>query len=79
MNPNILTMPLIETFACDGKAPNVLGAHNLAHDALEAALGIDPPAAWTLKVMQHSYDVTSGGVVFHAEFARNPEFESDES
>jgi len=76
----MLSLPLAETLAVDGKAPNTQAAHNMAHDALTAACDSstpDPIEAWTLKVMQHAYDPETGGVVFHAEFVRNPHFEQE--
>ena len=75
----VLSLPLAETFIVEGKAPNVLGAHNMSHDALGTALGTDPAPAWALKVMNHAYDPESGGVAFHAEFVRNPNFEAEEA
>jgi len=69
-----LAQPLLETFACDGQAPNVLAAHNMAHDALTQRLQGDPAEAWSLKVIQHGW--SEQGVTFHAEFLRNPEFEN---
>jgi len=76
----ILSTPLMETFAVEGKAPNTMSAHNMAHDALTAACDggtPDPLEAWALKAMLHTYDPETGGVAFHAEFARNPEFENE--
>lgn len=70
----ILSLPLAETFLVDGRAPNVLAAHNMAWDGLTGSLSTDPVAAWAMKVMQHSW--VEGGVVFHAEFARDPNFEA---
>ena len=74
----LLTLPLAETLTVDGKAPNTVGAHNMAHDALAAACApLDPVEAWTLKAIQHAYDPETGGVVFRAEFLRNPNFEQE--
>jgi hypothetical protein len=83
-NPNILTMPLVETFQCSGLAESVLAAHVMSRNALVAVLGGDPAEAWSLKMMTHSYtpaDPSKGretpGVSFSAEFARNPEYDEE--
>lgn len=81
MNPNILTMPLMEVFKCGGVAPNILASHNLAWDALNGVLAGDPEGAWSLKVMTHVWVAHEGApaVQFEAEFVRNPEFEQEAS
>ena len=71
-----LTQPLAETFVCSGVAPNVLGAHNMAWDALTSSLGGDPIAAWKLGEIMHAYSTEPPGVAFSATFLRNPEFEA---
>ena len=77
----VLTQPLAETFGCGGLAPNIPAAHNLAWDALEASLGGDPGAAWTLKTMEHEFvpSAERPGVQFRATFARNPEYDGEGS
>lgn len=79
MHPNILTMPLLETFKCGGTAPNILASHNLAWDALTGVLGGDPVEAWSLKVMTHAWATVNEApaVQFEAEFVRNPEYENE--
>jgi hypothetical protein len=79
VNPNILTLPLMETFQCGGLAPNILASHNLAWDALTGVLAGDPIEAWSLKVMTHTWVAheDAPGVQFVAEFARNPEYEAE--
>ncbi len=70
----------LETFSVKGKAAHVLAANAKAWSALEACLGVDPVAAWSLKVMQHAYDPTANpGVEFLAEFVRDPDYDPDAS
>ena len=78
MNPQILSMPLIETFQCGGLAPNILASHNLAWDALTGVLAGDPIEAWSLKVMTHSWvsHADAPAVQFNAEFVRDPEYDA---
>lgn len=71
----IMSLPLAETFIIEGKAANVHAAHNMAHDALKNVLGIDPYAAWDMKIMNHGW--TLQGIDFHAEFVRNPHYEDE--
>lgn len=77
MNPQILEMPLLETFQCGGVAQNVVMSHNLAWDALTGVLGVDHPEAWSLKVMTHAWVTHEGApaVQFSAEFVRTPDEE----
>lgn len=73
----ILSKPLAETFTAQGMAPNVIVAHNYAWLALEDCLGDDPVRAWQLKGMQHVHSTDPKGVVFTAEFAREPNYEPE--
>ncbi len=71
----LLSMPLAETFTVNGLAPNIIASHNLAWDGLTAMLGTDPLRAWKLASMQHTLSTDPKGVVFVAEFVRNPNYE----
>jgi hypothetical protein len=72
----ILAQPLAETFLIDGRAANVLAAHNMAWDGFKAFLAGDPEEAWSLKVMNHAWE-SPEAITFHAEFVRNPNFENE--
>lgn len=68
-----------EELVVGGEAVNVLGANQEAWASLEAVLGGDPVAAWTLAEMRHSFARNEDGqplVVWQANFKRNMEVES---
>lgn len=68
----LLANPLVETFAIDGAAPTLEGAHDAAWLALSNAhRDVEDITSWLLKVMQHTSH--NGGVQFHAEFVRRPD------
>ena len=76
----VLRMRRLETFTVEGAAPNVLLADQMAWGGLEAILGGDPVAKWSLKVMSHDYVPVENSPVdghpcvkFHAEFVRQPD------
>lgn len=77
----VLAKPLAETFTAQGLAPNIIGAHAMAWEALEVARAArgphlsDPLEMWALKAIQHSWSTDPVGVAFVAEFARKPDEE----
>jgi hypothetical protein len=51
----VLSQPLAETFGAQGFAPNIAAAHNMSWDALKTALGEDPTAGGSSRLVAEGH------------------------